>query len=1054
MIEQRHRSSLLWLVVVMVSIGGGLCARAASRVEPIEYLQYDARITGQQINHFVDDKQPVSVISGNFRLTVGDRQISGRKAVVWIKTHRSGKAIRHDITIYVEDDAQVIDKDGTSTTDKLMLVKLHVQGRLTMKATERDSDKPLKNQPLYRRAVQLRKDEARMVKQWRTRATKRGVTPPSDKPVVVRRSASEEKPKARVAAAEGKGPNDGVQRLEDLRAAGRRGKARKTAAKSTGRISDAKVEPEKKLSPEKAPALVVAPVQVSAPGGLTIVTEKEMRDGKATDLRMAIAKGKVVISQGSPKSSAYITLRANSAVIFVSARKKQKTDSRAPYAPPLVGMGGEAIEGVYLTGDVIIRRGERQMSAKSAYYDFVHEKAVILKPVFRTIQEQRNIPIYLRASRAKMLSPREIKFYDAVVSSSDFKTPTYSINAKQITFRDDTPYDKEGEKLGERHTSMEFKDGWFDLRGVHVLPMWSGRHSFQEGHSALRKASAGRYGDFGYGVETQWHLFRLLGLIPPKGLSAKLNFDVYEKGVIVGIDGDYQRREENRQYSGYFKIDGVYDRKGEDDFGNERKNIEAQHNRGRLLMRHKEYLPRDWQIQVEQSLMCDRNFLEEFFPDEYWAGKEQENLIYAKKQRDNWALTALMKVRLNDFLTQTESYPEVAGYLIGQSLLDDRLTYFGEARMGTKRYRMDDQTDPSVRSSAMARFDTRHEIDMPLQIATGMGPLNVVPYASGRFTYWSDTPTLDERMAMNNTPSEYNWQRERLPIPGDGDRGDNCRFYGQLGVRSNMSFWKIYDNVDSRLWDVHRLKHIITPEVVAYTSATNVSPQELYPLDPNVEQYIRENSGASFGISQRLQTKRGPEGNQRTVDWMRLNVVGGWFAHDEYGRRGNGKLYFSRPEYSRQRPFINVDYTWNISDSVAFLADMNYDLGDGQCDLVNAGISVKRDPRLSYYAGIRYNKELDSAVGTIGAEYKISKKYTVRLFEQYDFTYRGGVNNGTRVTIIRKLPRWNVGLTVMYDRRYSGDDDYGVMLTLWPEGVPEFKIDSGRMSLVNQSSDN
>ena len=270
-----------------------------------------------------------------------------------------------------------------------------------------------------------------------------------------------------------------------------------------------------------------------------------------------------------------------------------------------------------------------------------------------------------------------------------------------------------------------------------------------------------------------------------------------------------------------------------------------------------------------------------------------------------------------------------------------------------------------------------------------------------------------------------------------------------------MHFWRVYNDVDSRLWDVHRLKHIITPEVVAFGSAAgNVYPDQLYPLSPQVEEIIQQNTGVNFALRQRLQTKRGPAGKQRTVDWMRLDVSLGWFQNDERDLKGDGRFFMTRPEYSLQRSFVNVDYAWNISDSVALLADMNYDLGDGQCDLLNIGVSVQRSPRLSYFAGMRYIKELDSAIGTIGAKYKINKKYTIAAFEQYDFSFDGGLNLGTRITIVRKLPRWYVAVTFTYDARYDSSDEIGLVLALWPEGVPEARLGGRRDSLLNWSSDN
>ena len=61
-------------------------------------------------------------------------------------------------------------------------------------------------------------------------------------------------------------------------------------------------------------------------------------------------------------------------------------------------------------------------------------------------------------------------------------------------------------------------------------------------------------------------------------------------------------------------------------------------------------------------------------------------LLYLKKQQDNWAFTALLQTRLMDFLTQTERYPDLAYFKIGEPI-GDRVTWYTENRLGMVRYR-------------------------------------------------------------------------------------------------------------------------------------------------------------------------------------------------------------------------------------------------------------------------------------------------------------------------------------------------------------------------------
>ena len=110
-----------------------------------------------------------------------------------------------------------------------------------------------------------------------------------------------------------------------------------------------------------------------------------------------------------------------------------------------------------------------------------------------------------------------------------------------------------------------------------------------------------------------------------------------------------------------------------------------------------------------------------------------------------------------------------------------------------------------------------------------------------------------------------------------------------------------------------------------------------------------------------------------------------------------------------------------------------------------------RDPRLRYYLGARYLDDLNSCVGTAGFNYELTRKYSFSLFQQYDFQYEGGHNLATSATITRKWPRWYTSFTFTYDQ---ATDDIALYLTLWPEGVPEVQIGSGRMSLLGRSDQN
>jgi hypothetical protein len=954
-------------LVAVLSAGASVWAPASARgARPTEYLQHTAEFSGSELHAFTDAGVNVLVVLGDFRLRVGGRQISGQDAVAWIRTRKAGGVTRHDLTIYVEGDARVVEPGAAEVGDRTMLVVVHVQGRVTTEGAMVGG--ALKDYPLYGRAKAFRK------------AARHAERPPREPPVLIVRRTP---PPARTRPADANAP--------------------------TPADANAPVRPPQ---PPKA----ILPVSFHA---------RRVTSRKRGDQRILVARGNVYLSQGAPDSDLFLEARSQSAVVFAELRPPRE-DVRVPAAPRLPGVQPlrpdpnrpdwrETIVGVYLEDDVVIARGERYLLGERAYYDFTTDRAIVLDAVFRTRQTQRNIPVVVQAPEARALSARELWFRDAKVSTSDFHSPTYHVGAKTAYLMDQTPYDPKGVRVGERSWRAEVRHATFNVRSVPILYWPLQRGQFTESHTALRKVQVGSHGRFGFGVETQWYLFRLLGLVAPPGFRGRLELDYYDRGWMAGSTLKYARKD----FSGYAMTYGLVDRRREDNFGDEREDIDAPPTRGRLLLRHKHLLPNDWQLQLELSYLCDRNFLEQFFANEFHAGKEQETLLYAQKRWDNRAFTALMQYRMNRFDTQAESFPDLGFHVIGESLLDDTLSLYSESHAGFKRFRPSDDSGQTA-SRMFARLDSRNELALPLNL----GPLNVVPYATGRVTYWDDAPRYGQR----------------------------CRPYGQIGLRASTHLWRVFDRVDSRLWDVHRLRHILTPQVAAFVGEpAHVQPNDVYDLDPHIEAAGRRKSGYAIGLYQRLQTKRGPPGRRRTVDWMRLNVVAGFYHSAQPTLPADGRFFLYRPEHSLDRDHINAEYYWHVSDATTVLADTNWDWDSGSFRRINAGLAVRRDPRLSYYVGLRSVRDMDSTIGTVGASYRINRKYTIRGTQQYDFAYSDGENLATSISIVRKFPRWYAGLTLGY---VEATDSVMLYLSLWPEGIPEVRLGSSRLDLFGLNSMN
>jgi len=320
-----------------------------------------------------------------------------------------------------------------------------------------------------------------------------------------------------------------------------------------------------------------------------------------------------------------------------------------------------------------------------------------------------------------------------------------------------------------------------------------------------------------------------------------------------------------------------------------------------------------------------------------------------------------------------------------------------------------------------------------------------VPFISGTVGY-------DDRSGFN---------RSLVDGRNTGKFGEDTVGIGEAGLRASSQYWKVYPGAKSRLWDLNGLRHIVRPEIAG----------SIYEESDDV---VRQHNVIYTGLSQRLQTKRGPADNQRTVDWMRLDLGGTWFADNEERTQGNGPYRFiwNRPmtplrmfaapgilngdlapglkqfeAYGPHRDYLSADYSWQVSDTTAILSDGFYDIHEGTVEQFDIGFSRMRWPDLSYYIGSRYLrdvkvlKEHGSNAFVFAASYILDPRYTVVFSQQYDFDY--GANVESDITIIRRYNR------VFWSLTFSANgalDSQGVMLSIWPEGVPEMAIGSRRFT--------
>ena len=203
---------------------------------------------------------------------------------------------------------------------------------------------------------------------------------------------------------------------------------------------------------------------------------------------------------------------------------------------------------------------------------------------------------------------------------------------------------------------------------------------------------------------------------------------------------------------------------------------------------------------------------------------------------------------------------------MGESLWGDRLTYFSETRLSRLRINAGEDspaqrgfTAPQsqaifgtpatttfeaasgaagIPSGYRLRLDTRHEIQSPLK----MGDVDVVPYAAGRATIYDD---------------------DFVAFAGEGD---DTRLWGTLGLRAHTQFSKTFENTQSRVLDLHRLRHVIEPRVDLFWSGSTINPEDL----PVIRHRCRKHPRRVRGAHRRTEYLPDPAGRAGTVAECRL----------------------------------------------------------------------------------------------------------------------------------------------------------------------------------------
>lgn len=709
-----------------------------------------------------------------------------------------------------------------------------------------------------------------------------------------------------------------------------------------------------------------------------------------------------------------------------------------------VDFGAEQVLGVYLEGDVTISDGDMNLRAREVYYDIASNRAVMLDATFWFVEQSRNLPLYIRAKEIRQESTRQFKAKDVRFSNTAFLNPELSVGVSTATLerRDKVVTTDEVQPDGTpketRETYSHLVADNVTLRVNDVPFFWWPTYSGDPASPLIRDIRVESRSGSGLAGRVRWNATNLLGLSRIDGLNVDLQTDYYlERGIALGGRGAWETR---RHIGGAF-VYGLLNDEGEDVLKTGERLERDGEFRG-IVMAEDRFRVNDlWTVLTEGAYISDETFVDAFFEQAGETRREFASRLRAERTQDSTQLTIEAKGTFNDF-TANEWLLESQGYAVNKlpevkytRLADDllpgapgMLTYFSEYRasriaLAFDEIAMQDRgfvnsfqsqrvfgVDPSqsagdlLRSagldeSAVTRLDTRHEFVSTFDVDN----LRLMPFVVGRLTLYDN-----EFRGYSATP----------------DGNDELRTWAGAGVRASTTIERIHDAVDSRFLDVHRLRHIIQPNITVWGAGTNVEGGDLPVYDSDVEA-LSDGAAVRLGLSQTLLTKRGDVAQWHDTTLLQLNTDFVFSTDDTDPTTPIGRFFDARPERSALGNYFVGDAAYRLTDATSLTGSMIFDFDTHQPDVTTAGILFQHEPGFSALAETRFLNAQDSSILALVGSFEISDKYSVVVSPNYSMNE--GEFQSVYARVNRRFASLLAALSINYNN-ISGETSFGFVI--------------------------
>ncbi len=709
---------------------------------------------------------------------------------------------------------------------------------------------------------------------------------------------------------------------------------------------------------------------------------------------------------------------------------------------------------LYLDGNIVFYQGNRVIYADRMYYNISSEYGMVLDAEVLTPVPQYQGLLRLKADVLRQQDRQNFTAYGAALTSSRLGVPRYWLQSDEVTLtdaRDEVDLSVYAATDATRGTNMRAtaRNNFVYLGGVPILYWPTFGTRLAEPSFYLSSLKFKNDSIFGFQAYSEWDIYQILGLEGPAGTSLRGSLDyLSERGPAGGARFEYNRP------TWFFGAPGtgfydawVINDQGLDVLGSDRISLTPEKEfRGRILGRNRLFLSPNIEVMAESGWISDRNFLEQYFENEWDTEKDFSSALRLRRYNGNRMLDIAGQARINDFFTETESLPKVDHYWLGQDLFNERFTWSAHSSVGYLHQRT---ASTPLNAAEIAKFallpwetdseglvaTTRQELSLPL----ALGAWDVIPYVSGEAGFWKE----------------------------DVNQEDQTRLTGQAGLRTSLPFWRTYSNVENRLFDLRGIAHKVTFESDLFYADSNKDLDlfPLYePLDDNSQEHFRRRfifntfggllperfdernfalrngmqrwvtassnaivddmAQARFGLDQRWQTKRGLPGQERIVDLVTFDTD---FIFYPRAQRDN---------FGEDIGAINYDLSYHVGDRLTLLSDGYFDVFSQGLKSVSAGAQISRPGRGDAYIGML------SLEGPISANilngyvnYRMNDKWIFTGGAAFDFGSTGSIGQNFGLTRVGETALVRLGVNVD-----SGRDNVSFNFNFEPRFLPTSRL--------------